>query len=426
MLAVVEYYLVPYGLVLGATTQQIGFLVAVPHLLASISQLFAVRAVRCVGGRLDFLVRAASLQAAFLLPLALLALKPFPGQIEALIVLTVLFRVLNSLIATAWGSLVSDYLPTDKRGTYFGWRSQVAGMASVAGMGLAGIVLFLMKKVFPALGFLLVFLSASLCRFVSASLLSKMVDLPLPPSPDQGISLRLFLRRFKESPLGRFILYVSGMLFVTFLAAPYFSVFMLRDLQFNYLNYVCVHLAAVVAGVVSYPIWGRHADLVGNARILKATGATIPLIPLLWLFSHSLLYLVFVEAFSGFVWGGFMLCATNFIYDSVHPEGRVKSLGTFNLMNGVAIFAGASLGGALTAHLPPFRGFSLLTLFALSGGFRLAVHLFLSGRFQEVRDTVKAVSRRQLFLSVVGIRPLTGLDRHFRGLPSVKEVSSEM
>ena len=51
MLGIMDFYLIPYALLLGATTQQVGFLVAVPNLLSSVSQFFAVRAVNAAGNR---------------------------------------------------------------------------------------------------------------------------------------------------------------------------------------------------------------------------------------------------------------------------------------------------------------------------------------------------------------------------------------
>ena len=416
MLGIMEYYLVPYALFLGATTQQVGFLVALPHLLASIFQLFTIRAVQLAGSRLGFIVRAAALQATLLIPLAILSFFQAQGSILLLILLTIAFRVLGSLIATVWGSLVSNYLPPEKRGYYFGWRSQMVGIASMGVVGLAGTWLYVMKPFLPTIGFCLLFLSASLLRFVSAFLLSKMADLPTRSIPDSEFTF--------ESNFVKYVFYVSCMMFVTFLAAPYFSVYMLRDLQFSYLSYMGVQLAAVTAGLVTYPLWGKHADLVGNARILKITGFMVPSIPLLWLLFRHPVPLIAVEAFSGFVWGGFMLCATNFIYDSVSSEKRMRCLGYFNLMNGVAIFGGASLGGFLAGQLPPIKGFSLLTLFCLSGTLRLLVHLVLSPRFEEVRASTKKVSRLQLFLSLVGLHPLADLSKSWNAFPSSVETFS--
>jgi MFS family permease len=418
MISIVDYYLVPLGLFLGATTQQIGFLVALPHLLGSVSQLFAVKAVRLAGSRLRFLVWSAALQAASLFPVAFLVLTASQWRIEILILLMVGFRVVGNFIGAAWGSLMSDYLPVEMRGHYLGWRSQVVGVAGLLSLGLAGVVLFLMKKVWPGLGFFVIFLAASLARAVSTFLMARMINLPLQATPESEFTFLMFLRRFKESNFVKYVLYVSSITFATHVASPYFSVYMLRDLEMSYLGYMAVHFASVITGLIAFPIWGKHADLVGNARILKVTSLLVPTIPLLWTFSKNLGYIVGVELFAGFVWGGFNLCATNFIYDAVSPEKRVRCLGYFNLINGVAIFTGASLGGFLAERLPPVFGFSMLTLFLLSGLLRLLAHFFLSRRFREVREEAQKVSSSQLFFSVIGVRPLEGLNRNWSIFPS--------
>lgn len=411
MLGIFDYYLIPLGLFLGATTPQIGLLSALPHLLGSLSLLFAVQAVGWVGSRQRFIVRTAALQAALLLPVAALPLLPLPGRIGLLIGLMVCFRVLLNLIGPAWGSLMSDYLPAEKRGLYFGGRARIVGGAQLAAIALAGLALSATKPVAPAVGFAGILLAASLARFLSAWQLSRMADMPAHAVPGSDFTFLMFLRRFRESNFVKFVFYTAGIVFATFIAAPFFSVYMLRDLGFDYLTYMAVHLAAVLTGLLAFPIWGRHADAVGNARVLKTTGLIVPFIPFLWLVSGNPAYLAAVELIAGFVWGGFNLCATNFIYDAVTPEKRVRCLGYFNMINGIAIFAGTSLGGFLADRLPFLLGYRLLALFALSGGLRLLVYLLLAPRFREVRASSRRVSSLQLFFSVVGIRPLVGEDR---------------
>ena len=407
MLGVLDYYLVPYGLFLGATNRVVALLSSLPHLAASVAQLWAVEAVRRAGSRLRVVVATAAAQAAVLLPMAALALADFPGRLAALVALAVAFRVLNNLCGTAWSSLVSEYLPAQRRGGYFGWRSRVAGLATLAGTALGGLLLAGMKPVSLAGGFFALFAAAALLRFLSAGMLSRMTELPLTSSPGSDFTFLMFLRRFRESNFVKFVLFVAGTLFTTHLAAPYFSVYMLRDLKLGYFLYMVIHLAAAVGSLAAFPIWGRNADVVGNARILKTTGWLIPVIPLLWLVSRDPAYLALVEFFAGFVWGGFNLCAANFIYDAVTPEKRVRCLGYFNLISGVAIFAGAMIGGFLADRLPPLLGLRLMSLFLLSGLMRFAAMLFWPwGRFKEVRESARKVSSRQLFFSVVGVRPL--------------------
>ncbi len=411
MLGVTDYYLTPFALYLGATAQQVGFLVALPDLAASGAQLAASAAVRLAGSRRAFLVRGACLQAAVLAAIASLAFVRLQGVIVALIAAQVVFKVLGNLFGPAWGSLMSDYLPPEERGRFFGRRSRVTGAASLASILGAGLLLHAMKPVSAGAGFCILFLIAAAARGVSSILLSKMVDLPLAPAAASEFTFLDFLRRFKESNFVKFVLYVASVTFATNLSAPYISVYLLRELEFSYVQYMAIHLTAVVASLVAFPIWGRHADLAGNAKILRIASFLIPAIPFLWLPSRNVAYLMAVQFFAGFVWGGFNLCSTNFIFDAVVPAKRVRCLGYFHLINGFAVFAGASLGGVLAGRLPALFGSPLLALFAFSGLVRFAAHFVLSGRFKEVRETSQKITSTQLFFSVVGLRPLEGLPR---------------
>jgi MFS family permease len=418
MLGIMDNYLIPYGLFLGATPSQIGMLVAIPHLLGSVVQLYAVPAVRSAGSRKRFLVSGAFLQASILLPLAGLAYIAGSWKVTLLILFAALYRIVGNLIGNAWGSLVSDYLPTNKRGDYFGWRAQITGMAGLVGIASAGYFLYAMKKVNPVMGFFLLFFCASACRYASAYLMTGLIDIQHHGTSKNDFTFFMFLRRFKESNFVKFVVYIAGVSFSTHVASPYISVYMLRDLHFSYMQYAAVVFSAVITGLIAFPIWGRHADAVGNAKILKITSFLIPTVPLLWLLSKHPFYLMAVECFSGFIWCGFNLCATNFIYDAVSPEKRVRCMGYFNLINGFAISCGAYLGGFFADKLPPMGGYQLLSLFFLSGFLRWLAHFLLSPNFREVRDTTHKTSSLKLFFSVVGIQPLDGVNQEWSIFPS--------
>jgi len=420
MIAVTDFYLIPFGLFLGGSALEIGLLVAIPQLLGSVSQLTAVKIVKLLGSRQRFLPRACALQACLLIPMAALSFWPCIFQIEILIACTAIFRILGGLIGTVWGSLASDYLPANERGAYFGWRSQITGLAGVGGMLVGGLVLFFSKIFLPQLGFLCLFLLASLARFISAALMNQMEDIPLTHHKDSDFTFVKFLSRFKESNFVKFVLYVTSVTFAAHLAAPYFSVYMLRDLKMTYIGYMTIHLSAVLAGLFGFTIWGHHADQVGNARVLKMSSFLIPLIPFLWLFSANFWWLIVVELFAGFVWSGFNLCSVNFIFDAVAPEKRVRCLGYFNLINGIGVFAGALVGGYLAEHLPRVMGSRLFLLFLFSGILRYLSHFLLSEQFKEVRGTTRQVSSAELFFSVVGMKPIQGRNREVNGIDLFK------
>ncbi|MFH1800220.1 MAG: MFS transporter [Candidatus Omnitrophota bacterium] len=421
MQAAADEYLIPLGLFLGATPMDIGFLVAIPHLLGSLSQFFAVKAVEFFGSRLRFLVRASFFQALFLLPLAIFPFFLFPSRILALIFFVTLFRILANLIVTVWGGLASDYLAPEERGKYFGWRSRITGVAGMITTVLGGVLLNAFKPFSTAAGFCILFGVTASARFISSGLMARMQDVPEQKKPEDIFTFFMFLRRFKESNFVKFVFYVASITFATMLAAPYFSVYMLRNLHFSYLTYMLVHMGAIVATLISFPIWGKHADKIGNAKVLKTTSLLIPMIPVLWLFSSNPVYLFMIEIFAGFVWGGFNLCSLNFVYDAVSPGKRMRCLSYFGFINGVATFMGAGLGGYLAERLPRLNGSRILMLFVISAFLRFLSHFLLSRHFHEVRQTTQKISGVDLFFSVVGIRPFLEKGRNWSLLSFLKQ-----
>lgn len=407
MISVTDFYLIPLGLLLGAKVYQIGLLVAVPHLVASFAQLLAVKAVDAMGSRLKFLVGGCVLQALVLVPVALLPFLHFPHRVGVFIMLVMVFRVLSNLIATGWGSLMSDYLIPEERGKYLGWRNRIAGISGVSGLVAGGIILQLLRSHSPELGFCLLFSITAASRLLSAFLMSRMEDVKLERQPKDDFTFLQFMSRFRESNFVRYALYVSGITFAANLTAPYVGVHLLDNLHFNYVAYMSVFLTSQAAQFISFPIWGRHADIVGNARVLKTTSLLLPLIPIYWMFVTDLRILLIFEFFGGFVWGGFNLCSANYIFDAVTPEKRVRCLAYFSLLNGTALFLGATLGGYLADHVPQWFDYRITTLFLFGSVTRFGMHFILSKRFREVRAGARDVSSKNLFFSVAGIRPIT-------------------
>lgn len=407
MSGVMDAYVVPFGLFLGATVQQVGWISSAPHLAGSLAQLFAPEVIRAVGGRLKLLIRAVSAQAALILLIGILAWSELPRRVELLLLLLVLAALCGGLAGPAWGSLVSEYVPRNKRGRYFGWRNRILGLVHVAAMIGAGLWLTLGLGWSLNLAFLVIFLIAGAARFASAGYIATMVDLDRRRVPGSDFTLFMFLARFRESNFVKFVAFAASLTFASYLASPFFAVFMLRDLGFSYLTYMSLQVISTVTGLIALPLWGRHADLVGNVRVLRLSGFCVTLIPLFWLVSHHVIYLALVQVAAGFSWAGVTLSSANFIYDAVTPAKRIRCISYFNVVNGCAIFLGATAGGLLASHLPPLFGHSLLALFALSSLCRLLLYFLFFNRFNEVRPS-KPVSLHELFFSVLGIRPLAG------------------
>jgi MFS family permease len=388
MLGLTQDYIAPFALALKATSAQIGLLTSLPNLAAALFQLKAPDIVRKAGSRKRMILIAVFVHALLWAPLALIPFLFHGNGVWWLIAIFTLVMVFGSLANPAWGSLMADLVPLARRGRYFGHRGKICGFTTLAFTLIAAFILWLSRhQLF--IGFAIVFALALLFRLVSWYFLAKMCEPPVAVQHKEQTHLLDFVREIRSTNLGRFVLYVSAMNFATYLAAPFFAVYMLRDLGFDYLTYVVIIASAALATILAVTFWGKRADRAGNIKIVAITSLLIPLVPLLWLISHNILYLVLIQLLSGFAWAGFTLCSTNFIYDASAPETRTGCIAYFNAANGCAICLGALLGGFLALHLPPVLGYNLLALFLISGLLRVAVATTLFRNIAEVRRVPK-------------------------------------
>ncbi|MBN1493205.1 MAG: hypothetical protein JW938_03575, partial [Candidatus Omnitrophica bacterium] len=87
-----------------------------------------------------------------------------------------------------------------------------------------------------------------------------------------------------------------------------------------------------------------------------------------------------------------------------------RCIAYFNLINGLAVSAGALIGGYLLLWLPATLGHTILTLFIISSVLRLAVGYFVPRKLKEVR-TVESMESAELFFQMIGMRAIPGVER---------------
>lgn len=404
-----QEYFTPFLLLLGGTVQHVGFLNAFANFIASLIQLKDADIVNWLGSRKKTVMIFVFLQSMMLIPMVVVAL--FQENSPALfIMLVILLTCCGSLANPAWGSWMSDLVPKERRGQYFGWRQRTLGFVIVGTMFLAGLLLYVMKKINVFGGFALLFSFAFIWRMISWHYIKQMQEPPLCHSAENQFTMYQFLRRLRESNFAKFVIFVSLLNFSVNIAAPFFAVLMLKELKFNYFLYTIITLASTFTIYCTIARWGRHADKVGNLKVIQTTAPLIGLIPLLWIVNRNPLYLIFAQVFSGFVWAGFNICTSNFIYDAVIPEKRTRCIAYFNALNGIALCLGAIIGGLALPFMPAISGYKILTLFLISSLFRIVIGLWLPRLLKEVRP-VEKIKSDELFFSMIGIKPLIAVER---------------
>jgi MFS family permease len=396
MLGLTQSYITPFALALGATTAQIGLLSSFPGFSTAISQLAAPGLTERAGSRKRFILPMVLVHALMWLPIGLIPFTLHHSQVWWLIVFVTISSIFGAIANPAWGSLMADLVPVNLRGRYFGVRTRIAGIITLVFSFAAGGILQIFSG-HTLIGFAIIFSGAAICRFSSIYFLAGMYEPLESKETESSPGLVRMLRDLGSSNLGRFTLYVALINLTTNIASPFFAVYMLNDLKFNYTTYIINVSFYFLAALVVQTYWGRRADWAGNIKVIAVTSLLIPLVPVVWLFSTNVYYLIAAQVFSGFAWGGFNLASVNFVYDSSENKNRAKLIAFFNAAAGVALCLGALMGGYVIPYLPPIFGHQLLTLFLLSGLLRGVIVILMLRLILEVRH-VPRVNIIQLFL----------------------------
>ncbi|MEQ9366065.1 MAG: MFS transporter, partial [Leptospirales bacterium] len=322
----------------------------------------------------------------------------------------------SGLVSPVWSSLIGDLVPMEYRGRFFGARNKHIGLATLLSLIGAGLVLqYTGDDASAVRGFCAIFLTAAIARFCSAYYLNRYEEPPYAKSPDSYFSFRDFIRRAPKSNFARFVFFQSFMNGAVFVAAPYFTVYMLRDLGLSYFAFMILTMTVFIAQFISMTRWGEMADRYGNKKILTVASVGIVVTPVLWLVTPSFWMLLIAQAWAGFFWAGYNLASANFIFDSVTPPKRGRCAAYQSFINAAFILAGVLIGAAFTlpglleharAWSPGWLapGSEIPVIIVASLVLRLLVFLFWISRFREVRD-VETVGHRELIMRLAHVRP---------------------
>ncbi|MCS7227880.1 MAG: MFS transporter, partial [Endomicrobia bacterium] len=404
-------YIIPFCLTLGGTNFHVGLLNGLAQLTGSIAQLETVSIVEYLKSRLKIIQVFVFLHGISFLVIPSILFFSSYLRIYWFIFLICIGTIFTSIATPAWLSLMSDTVEKEKYGEYFAWRGKVLGVVSLVASFIAGLFLGLIKD--KLIGFIILFSLAGVARLISGYFIGKMEDIPIKITKEKQFNYWQFVRRLNESNFVKYVMFVGLLNFTVFICAPFFNVYMLKELNMSYYSYTLVTLSAAVSGLFFLPFFGRLSDRIGNVKIIKITALLIAFLPLLWIFSKNLIYLIIINAFAGYVWTGFNLTTINFIFDAASEEVRTRCVSYFNFTNGIFIFLGTILSGWIATYIPPLVANSkLLSLFTLSFVLRFLVVVFLSKQFKEVKK-VESVEIKHLLLTVLGVKPVLDFSKDF-------------
>ena len=410
MQGLTQNYVTPFALIMKATTAQIGLLTSIPNGMMSIAQLFAPMFSERIGSRKGLIMLMAFFHALMWIPILLIPFIFSTDQVMWLITFMTISTMFDATTQPVWGSMMADLVSEDIRGRYFGNRNRISGLvAGVFSYVAAGILQILTGN--PQLAFAIIFVGATIARLSSLFFISRMVEPTFKNVIKKGhTSLWAIGKTLTSTNVGKFIIYCAFFNFSVMLSGPFFSPYMLRELKFNYVIYSIINSASGLATIAFMSWWGKRTDKAGNIRILRITSFLVPFVPIAWVISQNLAWLIFAQVFSGFAWAGFQLASSLFIYDASPQDNRTRYIAIYNALSFLGFSAGSLAGGLVLPMLPQINSSSYLSMFLLSGIVRMIIVLLFIMQLKEVRQ-VAAYSTSALFLDDVNPSKLKSLGR---------------
>ncbi len=365
----------------GATAQEVAFFASLSNLILSLLLIRIPSLLNSCASHKRIVLILSLLSAITWLPLILVLF--FFGKISPywLIGLWLLSLVPTLLIGPLRDNWLAETVPSRRMGRYLSLRSAISGAAFLGFFYFMGYILDSSREgIFR--GYATVLAIAFIGSLFSV-FLYKMIKAP-PKEAEDNSSAKFtfpdFIKEARHGNLGRFIVYVSSLGFAVYLCSAFFTVYMLRDLHFTYLIYTIVISSEFFARVISLPFWGKVVDRSGSMRVLKIVSWLIPTIPVLWLFSHSLAYLVIIQLISGMVWSAHDLCNQTLIYRAAPKEKRLRYIVYHKSLTTFAMAAGALVGAFALNYVFPMFGSRILGLFLVSGILRFVIVLIMFPR----------------------------------------------
>ena len=339
-------YVPLYALAMGATAAEIGLLSSAASLGVIGGSALSGRLVRLLGSPKRVTLYCARIwEAVSYLPL--LAIPFFFTGTTAVRVLIVVFA-LRTLIGEsgvpAWAAFVPGLVPIHIRGRFMSLRSVLKMLAMMIIIPAAGATITSLGG-YP-LGYQVTFGAMLVLGLAAANFFRQIPEgdgSPItPPRPERG-SVRW---------RGAFAAFSLGMMVWTLgtaTVAPFYVVFMTRDLGLDARAIGLLTAVSTAAQLVGFLLFGPQVDRRGNRGALIGCVLVLAALPFGWLLVRHWTHILPLYALSGLASAGMNLASLNLLLELSPEESRASHAGAYYSVLAAATAVAPLLGGWLFA-----------------------------------------------------------------------------
>ncbi len=354
-------FLTGLALYLHANSFQIGLLSAIPSLVSGFGFLSGYL-VGKIGSRKKIVITSSLLGRILYAVLVPFLLLNIPISLKLFFVIVALTGILGTITGTVWNSWMSELVPEDRRGRFFGTRNAVLGVIGVVTAFSAGRAMDALKaRGHEQLGYGLAFSLATVFGLISTLALSRQPEPPLSTRP--ALSLRrLLLGPLKEPQFRRLITFQAVYSLTGTLASPFYMVHLFRNLHFPFAAVGVYSVLGGLTGMVFQLFWGRVIDRFGARPVTILGFSLVGIMPWLWLFATPSFRLpIWLDGISnGIIWSCAHLGLWNLLLELADdPQHKESYFAIYTVVAGLCAFAASTISGIIAQAL---RGFHI-TLF---------------------------------------------------------------
>jgi MFS family permease len=348
-------FLVAFALKLGASNLVIGLLAAIPPLaqLLQIPSIYLVEKVR--NRRAISMIASAGGRSLWVL----IALIPFLFPKEAGLTFLLVAILLNSAFTgvsnCSWNSWMRDLVPQDRLGSFFSRRMSLSVGLGIALSLAAAFYIDYWKKQFPHFelyGYSVLFVAGFIAGMIGVYFISTIPEPRMASVEGEVNFLNLILQPFKDANFKELIMFLGSWNFAVNLAAPFFTVYMLKRLQLDLSLIIAFTVLSQIMNLAFLRIWGGFSDRFSNKSVLGVSGPIFMACIIAFAFTamperHILTIplLVVIHIFMGISTAGVTLASGN-IGLKLAPKGQATAyLAANNLVNSLAAGIAPILGG---------------------------------------------------------------------------------
>ncbi len=355
-----------FGVMIGATAAEMGWLQSSSNSLSNLGQILWGRISDRIGKRTPFLVTGSIILA------VLWFMLPYSKTPVNLIILYALISIFSAMITVNWFSFIADNIISE-RGKFLTVINNIASAGTV--ISLIAMVFILNKNKNEVM---IPFTAASASYIVSAITVFKLKE-----SKSKTVmtgNLYKTLKNLKNNSI--FYKYFRATNIQSFfwsMAWPMFPITIVSIMHFSLDIVALLTVSSTLTMLLTQYIIGKFIDRVNRVPLIFLNRIMLSGIPLMYAFFNVLPLFIILEIYSGFIGSIQNTITTSYTLDIVPRNNKAEYISILNGFNGIVYFFGALSGGyilTLFLSFEPIRFALVLSYLIVFSGRFVSAFLF--------------------------------------------------